>query len=973
MAVASDGTIYMADSGNSRIQRFTADGTFLGKWGTWGSDDGQFHFLFRVAVAPDGTVYVVDAYNDRIQAFGAAYPPAWRGEYFANRWLTERPLLITQTATVNLDWGDDPPNPILPGDGFSVRFQRYLPLAAGTYRFTVQADDGARLWVDGHLLVDRWDGPAGTYSAEITLTTGDHPVRLVYNDISGPASVHLTWTGSAPTSSISGRVTDGSGSPISNVAIADGAEHTTTTDSSGNYILSGLTAGAYTITPSKSGYTFSPASRTVSVSPDATGVDFVAVPNLTISHIEITQATQDENNSVPLIAGKPTFVRVYVDCGVGCISVPGVTGVLEVSTLSNASLVPSPRFITVYHVANWVDQRGDMDKTLNFMVDTRLVTGTVTFTARVGSASLNEVRPFLSAQKLRTAYVSIHYDPSAECQWNGPNEPDSVRISLSHLWARRVYPTAWLGQTSLPSGLGQMNWYEPLRNGPSCTGETNDTAVEQLLSSLTLRLALASGPSTSENPPRYVFGWLPAGAFGRARSDPTWAGGAGVAALGDDYPSENADENQLVFAHEIGHLLVRHHTNTLANLGDPNCRLIAEAETDLGRAAVDEDSDWVKEDGRPGPPPFPDAKIQDYGLDVSRRVLEVPENVYDYMSYCGWPANGNVWTSPWTYQHIYSETLKSQTADLATQKLSTLQPYFIASGLVFTDSTATLDPIWVITTTVIPMNPSIGTVYCLEAQDALGAALVGRCFDLTFTDFESGEATDVDGFNLMLPYPPGVNRIALRKGTTELAIRRVSDHAPAVTVLSPTGGESWAASGTYTITWTASDDDGDPLTYSVLYSNDGQNWAPVGTAITGTQLAVNAAELAGGSGAKVRVLATDGVNTSSAQSDASFTVGRKGPSAFILAPTGDVRLMPGTPLWLEGYGYDLEDGELDWVALRWRSDRDGELGTGSQVLVSLSPGRHTITLAATDSHGNTAATNVSAFAGQRAYLPFVVR
>ena len=225
----------------------------------------------------------------------------------------------------------------------------------------------------------------------------------------------------------------------------------------------------------------------------------------------------------------------------------------------------------------------------------------------------------------------------------------------------------------------------------------------------------------------------------------------------------------------------------------------------------------------------------------------------------------------------------------------------------------------------------------------------------------------------MLPYPPGVARIVLKKGATELAVRSVSAHAPVVDVLSPNGGETWAASGTYTITWTASDLDGDPLTYSVLYSPDGNNWVPVGTAITTTQLAVNAAELAGGTAARVRVLATDGVNTSSDESDAAFTVGRKGPSAFILAPEGEVRFMPGTPLWLQGYGYDLEDGTLEGAALRWRSDRDGDLGTGSQALVTLSPGRHVITLAATDKDGNHVTASITVYAGGKTYLPLVLR
>jgi len=117
--------------------------------------------------------------------------------------------------------------------------------------------------------------------------------------------------------------------------------------------------------------------------------------------------------------------------------------------------------------------------------------------------------------------------------------------------------------------------------------------------------------------------------------------------------------------------------------------------------------------------------------------------------------------------------------------------------------------------TVTPSNPPVGTAYCLEAQNAASTALVSRCFDLTFQNYETGKSTNVDGFNLMLPYPPGVARIVLKKGATELAVRPVSAHAPVVNVLLPNGGETWAASGAYTITWTASDLDGGPLTYSV--------------------------------------------------------------------------------------------------------------------------------------------------------------
>jgi len=81
-----------------------------------------------------------------------------------------------------------------------------------------------------------------------------------------------------PTSvSISGRVTGADGAGLGGVTLSTGAGPSTTTDASGHYTLAGLTPWtAYTVTPSKAGYRFSPSARTTTTGSGVTGRDFVA-------------------------------------------------------------------------------------------------------------------------------------------------------------------------------------------------------------------------------------------------------------------------------------------------------------------------------------------------------------------------------------------------------------------------------------------------------------------------------------------------------------------------------------------------------------------------------------------------------------------------------------------------------------------------------------------------------------------------
>jgi uncharacterized protein (TIGR03663 family) len=77
VTVAPDGNVFVADTWNHRIQVFSPEGEFLGKFGTFGqsgssvsSAPSQFYGPRDVSVDRNGNIYVTDTGNKRIQVFG---------------------------------------------------------------------------------------------------------------------------------------------------------------------------------------------------------------------------------------------------------------------------------------------------------------------------------------------------------------------------------------------------------------------------------------------------------------------------------------------------------------------------------------------------------------------------------------------------------------------------------------------------------------------------------------------------------------------------------------------------------------------------------------------------------------------------------------------------------------------------------------------------------------------------------------
>jgi len=75
--IAADhlGNVFVLDTGNSRVQRFASDGTYLGQWGIYGNGPGQFDNATAISVDDQGNIYVLDQATNRIQVFAAFATP----------------------------------------------------------------------------------------------------------------------------------------------------------------------------------------------------------------------------------------------------------------------------------------------------------------------------------------------------------------------------------------------------------------------------------------------------------------------------------------------------------------------------------------------------------------------------------------------------------------------------------------------------------------------------------------------------------------------------------------------------------------------------------------------------------------------------------------------------------------------------------------------------------------------------------
>lgn len=143
--------------------------------------------------------------------------------YYATPAASGTPAFSTYGGNIDASWGGSPGTGV-PSDNWSrsVTGQLYVP-TTGTWTLSLifqgGGDDGARLYLDGQLVLDGWASSASSpLSGSITLTAGRaYNVRYEFKDNAGGATSRLRWSGPG----VSDQIVPNAGSMLSGPTVAE--------------------------------------------------------------------------------------------------------------------------------------------------------------------------------------------------------------------------------------------------------------------------------------------------------------------------------------------------------------------------------------------------------------------------------------------------------------------------------------------------------------------------------------------------------------------------------------------------------------------------------------------------------------------------------------------------------------------------------------------------------------------------------
>ena len=688
-----------------------------------------------------------------------------------------------------------------------------------------------------------------------------------------------------------------------------------------------------------------------------------------INRMEINQGIQNLNNNVPLTANKQTFVRVYpISSGQNASPVSarlrGFRGGVE---LSGSPLFPINGSIGV---STGGADRANTNTTFNFWLPANWRTGTVELRAEIdpfnfrpenneGNNTFSVVRTFGNQEPICVVLRPVrttgsHYTTASPGFWD-------VMGRFETLWPLadfRYYQNA--SRMERPCGFLWLS---------SCPWELPGQADELMFHLITWNTFTANpaGCNSSGAYTHYVGMVSPNTNTGTNLGYANYVIGSSYVKMESGGSGFNSDRGGATMAQELAHNYNGAFGNRWkhVNCGSPG---------DLNPSY-----------------PYPGCQIANtgtsshYGFDRRSSQVIAPNGAADFMSY-----GGTKWVSDYTWIGLQNRAALAAAEAAASDTLARVlasQEMLVIGGVVTpTTQSALLFPAYrippdaldrtklkqVVEAQFMPRTHAHAaeSAYTLEFLNAQGGLLASE----PVTPTEAFEHSPGQVLFVSVPYQPGTATIRLLQDNSEVARMGVSANAPTVQITSPNGGET--VSGPLLVEWTANDADGqtDQLLYLVQYSIDGgATWETLANMHVGTSFTLSdTSTLRGSSQARIKITATDGVNTGSDESDANFTVTDRPPLPHIDSPATGAQLALGD-VFVTGGAADPDEGNLDDAALSWKVDGQS-VGTGGGLLLTgLAQGLHTLELTATDSQNNAATVSVTFQLFGPLYLPDISR
>lgn len=684
--------------------------------------------------------------------------------------------------------------------------------------------------------------------------------------------------------------------------------------------------------------------------------------------LEVNQAVQDWRNSVPLTTGKRTVVRAFVEVPSGEDD-QRVVGRL-IGRRAGVELPGSPLLAinpgsSVLASEDVAARRGQLDASLNFSLPPSWRHGTVTLELDAAGAPLNCQEPstaggepgdncavtvsFADEVEPEAVFVGVRYSNGGTTM-----EPSTGELLEQMFRFRSLLPVG-----DIDYRLDTMGDYS---SAPSLSTVNGDLEIKRFFEAF-FCLFGCSGPTTFDS--RY-YGVLEGDGGGLANNIPGTVSSGFLSGTGDRASTGYARNRGV---HEYAHNLGRHHAVDPALPANSDGNLVGYCgEVASTSAPGHTPFETVGGNTRPVLGPLSSGADEEiWGLDnrflhsdTNGLAVVDPRVTFELMSYCGGGPQGR-YVSEFTYNGLRGSFPGSPSGPAT----GTGDDYVVATGMIdLSADTIDIGPLQQLTGAPPPPG---GGDYTVELVGDDGSVLAAGAFSPIVMDADAPSPETQTGppVGLMLvalPEPAGpIASVRVLHNGTQIGAEAASDQAPTVDITSPTGGETFD-DATVTFEWAGGDVDGDPLSYTVLYSADDGNTYEVLTVNTpATSLTVPRADLEATTTGRLRVSASDGVNTTTVTSEL-FTVADNAPVVAIDTPLDGAVFSGLQDIDFIGAGYDTEDGALDGGSLTWTSNVDGALGSGAELTRNaseLTEGTHVVTFTATGSGGKSTQAQVT--------------